>query len=128
VIESASRRIQQSRPSGRRPSMSNGRSRTGTGRPRPLWRGLTKPQARPPAPSARDKRTFQLSYPHPNRFSYSRPQSSVLNDLAAWLVGLLANAGRKKLTALVLGSEQERAWGRPTPLSPVGELRFACSY
>jgi hypothetical protein len=33
----------------------------------------------------------------------------VADDLAAWLVGLLADAGRKKLTALVLGSEQERA-------------------
>jgi hypothetical protein len=31
------------------------------------------------------------------------------DDLGAWLVGLLADAGRKKLTALVLGSEQERA-------------------
>ena len=36
----------------------------------------------------------------------------VADDLAAWLVGLLADAGRKKLTALVLGSEQERALGR----------------
>ena len=33
----------------------------------------------------------------------------VADDLGAWLVGLLADAGRKKLTALVLGSEQERA-------------------
>jgi hypothetical protein len=33
----------------------------------------------------------------------------VVDDLAAWLVGLLADAGRKKLTALVLGSDQERA-------------------
>jgi DNA-binding beta-propeller fold protein YncE len=33
----------------------------------------------------------------------------VSDDLAAWLVGLLADAGRKKLTTLVLGSEQERA-------------------
>jgi len=31
------------------------------------------------------------------------------DDLGAWLVGLLADAGSKKLTALVLGSEQERA-------------------
>lgn len=36
----------------------------------------------------------------------------VVDDLVAWLVGLLADAGRKKLTALVLGSEQERALGR----------------
>ena len=33
----------------------------------------------------------------------------VVDDLAAWLVGLLADAGRKKLTALVLGDAQERA-------------------
>jgi hypothetical protein len=36
----------------------------------------------------------------------------VMDDLVAWLVGLLADAGRKKLTALVLSSEQERALGR----------------
>ena len=33
----------------------------------------------------------------------------VADDLGAWLTGLLADAGRKKLTSLVLGSEQERA-------------------
>jgi hypothetical protein len=33
----------------------------------------------------------------------------VADDLAAWLAGLLADAGRKKLATLVLGSEQERA-------------------
>jgi tetratricopeptide (TPR) repeat protein len=33
----------------------------------------------------------------------------VVDDLGAWLVGLLADAGRKKLTVLVLGSDQERA-------------------
>jgi len=33
----------------------------------------------------------------------------VVDDLGAWLVGLLADTGRKKLTTLVLGSEQERA-------------------
>ena len=33
----------------------------------------------------------------------------VADNLGAWLVGLLADAGRKKLTALVLGSDQERA-------------------
>jgi hypothetical protein len=33
----------------------------------------------------------------------------VADDLGAWLVGLLADAGRKKLTALVLGGDQERA-------------------
>jgi hypothetical protein len=31
------------------------------------------------------------------------------DDLAAWLVGLLADAGRKKLTSLILGDDQERA-------------------
>ena len=36
----------------------------------------------------------------------------VVDDLGGWLVGLLADAGRKKLTALVLGSEQERALRR----------------
>jgi hypothetical protein len=35
--------------------------------------------------------------------------AAVADDLAAWLVGLLADAGRKKLITLVLGSEQERA-------------------
>jgi Tetratricopeptide repeat len=33
----------------------------------------------------------------------------VADDLAAWLVGVLADAGRRNLTRLVLGSEQERA-------------------
>ena len=33
----------------------------------------------------------------------------VADDLTAWLVGLLADRGRKKLTMLVLGTEQERA-------------------
>ena len=33
----------------------------------------------------------------------------VVDDLGAWLVGLLADAGRKKLTELVFGPEQERA-------------------
>ena len=33
----------------------------------------------------------------------------VVDDLAAWLVGLLADAGRKKLTTLMLGDAQERA-------------------
>jgi hypothetical protein len=38
----------------------------------------------------------------------------VADDLGAWLVGLLADAGRRKLTALVLGSEQERALRKAT--------------
>jgi len=33
----------------------------------------------------------------------------VADDLGAWLVGFLAETGRKKLTALVLGTGQERA-------------------
>jgi hypothetical protein len=33
----------------------------------------------------------------------------VADDLAAWLVGLLADRGRKTLTTLVLGTDQERA-------------------
>jgi tetratricopeptide (TPR) repeat protein len=33
----------------------------------------------------------------------------VADDLAAWLVGMLADAGRRKLTMLVLGTDQERA-------------------
>lgn len=33
----------------------------------------------------------------------------VADDLGAWLVGLLADASRKKLTRLVLGEAQERA-------------------
>jgi NACHT domain len=33
----------------------------------------------------------------------------VADDLAAWLISLLADAGRKKLTALILGDDQERA-------------------
>ena len=36
----------------------------------------------------------------------------VADDLAAWLVGLLADAGRKGLTRLVLGSDQKRALQR----------------
>ena len=33
----------------------------------------------------------------------------VADDLGSWLVGLLADAARKKLTALLLGDEQSRA-------------------
>jgi tetratricopeptide (TPR) repeat protein len=33
----------------------------------------------------------------------------VADDLAAWLIGFLAEAGRKKLTSLVLGDDQKRA-------------------
>ena len=34
---------------------------------------------------------------------------SVADDLGAWLVAVLADAGRKKLAQLVLGTDQERA-------------------
>jgi hypothetical protein len=33
----------------------------------------------------------------------------VVDDLAGWLVGVLADAGRKKLTGFIFGDEQERA-------------------
>ena len=33
----------------------------------------------------------------------------VVDDLLAWMVGLVADAGRKKLVTLVLGTDQERA-------------------
>ena len=33
----------------------------------------------------------------------------IADDLGAWLVGFLADAGRRRLTALVLGTDQERA-------------------
>jgi uncharacterized protein YidB (DUF937 family) len=33
----------------------------------------------------------------------------VADDLAAWLIGLLADAGRKKLTVFIRGTDQERA-------------------
>jgi len=33
----------------------------------------------------------------------------VADDLGAWMVGVLADAGRKKLTTLVLGTDQQRA-------------------
>jgi hypothetical protein len=33
----------------------------------------------------------------------------IADDLGAWLTGLLADAGRRKLTALVLGTDQEQA-------------------
>jgi AAA-like domain/TIR domain len=36
------------------------------------------------------------------------------DDLAAWLIGVLADAGRKKLTSLVLGTDQERALRQAT--------------
>jgi hypothetical protein len=32
-----------------------------------------------------------------------------MDDLVAWSIGLLADVGRKKLTTLVIGGDQERA-------------------
>lgn len=50
----------------------------------------------------------------------------VADDLAAWLVGLLADDGRRRLTRLVLGSDQEQAHlPLPEPASrerTIGEL------
>jgi hypothetical protein len=47
---------------------------------------------------------------------HGRPQKGktadvvfIVDDLLGWLVGLLADAGRKKLVTLVLGTDQERA-------------------
>jgi hypothetical protein len=34
----------------------------------------------------------------------------VVDALAAWLVGLVADAGRKKLTSLVLGEPRSSLW------------------
>ena len=48
----------------------------------------------------------------------------VADDLGAWLVGLLADAGRKKLTALVLGSDQERALGKAAADAVQGGASF----
>jgi hypothetical protein len=33
----------------------------------------------------------------------------VVDDLLAWMIGLVADAGRRKLVTLVLGTDQERA-------------------
>jgi hypothetical protein len=37
----------------------------------------------------------------------------VADDLAAWLIFILAEGGRKKLTSLILGDDPERALRRP---------------
>lgn len=44
----------------------------------------------------------------------------VADDLGDWLIGLLANAGRKKLTALTLGDEQQRALRRAATSAVLG--------
>ena len=46
----------------------------------------------------------------------------VADDLGAWLVGLLADAGRRKLTTLVLGTDQQRAIAALAPLEPARNL------
>ena len=48
----------------------------------------------------------------------------VADALGGWLVGLLADAGRKRLTKLVLGNEQQRALRLPCRFS-VSHTRFA---
>ena len=48
----------------------------------------------------------------------------VADDLGSWLVGLLADAARKKLTALVLGSDQERALGKAAADAVQGGASF----
>ena len=56
----------------------------------------------------------------------------VADALGAWLVEQLADAGRKKLTELILGSEQERAlrraadaavWATAEEMSPTAASR-----
>jgi len=50
----------------------------------------------------------------------------VADDLGAWLVGLLADAGRRRLTTWVLGTEQERALRQAATAAvwlAAGELR-----
>ena len=64
-------------------------------------------------------RTARIGPVPPNEVSETGPQRVagwetagvpfVADDLGAWLVGLLADAGRRKLTTLVLGTDQERA-------------------
>lgn len=51
----------------------------------------------------------------------------VADDLAGWLIGLLADAGRKKLTSLVLGSEQERALRSAASMTPTMNRRSSGS-
>jgi hypothetical protein len=49
----------------------------------------------------------------------------VADDLGAWLVGLLGDAGRRKLTTLILGSDQERELRRAATIAvqlTAGEL------
>ena len=65
----------------------------------------------------------------------------VADDLAGWLTGLVADAGRKKLTTLALGTDQERArWAgrtavvqltaqelRPDDDEPAGQIALVIS-
>ena len=47
----------------------------------------------------------------------------VADALAGWLVGQLADAGRKKLTSLVLGDAQDCSFAAPAGTLPGGGLR-----
>jgi hypothetical protein len=60
----------------------------------------------PSLPSARPLPTWACVIPGP---SWPPARQFVADDLGAWLIFILAGAGRKKLTALVLGDNQERA-------------------
>src|SRR5580693_9190135 len=76
-----------------------------------------RPGCRPSADYAADPGFLaQIAYSHLQWRLHGMPPEGktggvvfVADDLAAWLIGMLADAGRKKLTTLVLGSDQERA-------------------
>jgi hypothetical protein len=53
----------------------------------------------------------------------------VADDLAAWLIGILADRGRKRLTTVLLGTDQERALhqGRGTATSRPDQVLIALS-
>ena len=51
----------------------------------------------------------------------------VADALGAWLVGQLADAGWKKLTELMLGSEQERALRRAADAQRIEQRFKPCS-
>lgn len=51
----------------------------------------------------------------------------VADDLAAWLVGLLADSGRKRLTAWLVGDEQERALRQAATAAVQGTAGALCA-
>jgi hypothetical protein len=51
----------------------------------------------------------------------------VADDLAAWLVGLLADSGRKRLTAWLVGDEQERALRQAATAAVQGTADALCA-